>query len=515
MNRRDFIIKNVLASGIIFLPSPLLAFENMLKLDNIAFDRSFVPEPIMENDSGFIDLYYKAWELAYKHIKTQTGLPQSPYMDEAFDDSTIWIWDTCFMVQFCKYAPAVFPGIESLNNFYAPLHDHVNIPLRIEIPDNPPLFAWTELEYFKFTNDQKHLEELLLKKQYLQKHFDWFDTTKPGQVIADSAPTCLEKVKKGYHWEGGRSGMDNTPRGRTGEHALKSRPNNPKMLWIDAIAQQGLSALCISRLFKQLGNNEMSTKWEAIYEGIKTTVNEYYWDEKDGFYYDINEDTLEPIKVVTPASYWPMLAEMCSAKQAKKMVDKIKDSNVLGGAVPWVSLARNDGDFKENGNYWRGSVWLPLAYMGIKSLEKYNYFELAHQNAYDIISHMEKTYREFTPHTIWECYNPVEPKPATNEHANNGLVRSDFCGWSALGAISLLIENVLGFYDINATTKTVKWKKVRTDKHGIRRLKFGTVITDIIAVGNKIEISSNEKYKLIVNGKTLKIAATEKQVFTV
>ncbi|TDE45550.1 hypothetical protein E0I26_06270 [Flavobacterium rhamnosiphilum] len=514
MNRRDFIIKNVLASGVFFLPSSLLAFEKTLRGDNVPFDRSFVPEPIMENDNGFIDLYYKAWELAYSHIKTQANLPASPYMDEAFDDSTIWIWDTCFMVQFCKYAPAVFPGIQSLNNFYAPIHDHIEIPLRIEIIDNPPLFAWTESEYFKFTNDHKHLEELLLRNQYLQKHFDWFDTTKPGKVIADSAPSCLEKVEHGYHWEGGRSGMDNTPRGRTGKNATKSRPNNPKMLWIDAIAQQGLSSLCVSRLFKQLGNKEMAAKWKATYNKIKTTVNEFYWDETDGFYYDINEDTLEPIKVVTPASYWPMLAEMCSAEQAKKMVDKIKDSNVLGGIVPWVSLARNDADFKENGNYWRGSVWLPLAYMGIKSLEKYNYLELAHQNAYDTISHMEKTYREFTPHTIWECYNPVEPKPATNEHANNGLVRPDFCGWSALGAISLLIENVLGFYDINAATKTIKWNKVRTDRHGIHRLKFGTVITDIIAFGNKIEISSNEKYTLIVNGKAFKIAATEKQLFS-
>ena len=38
-------------------------------------------------------------------------------MDEAFRDDTIWIWGTCFMTLFCKYAPAEFPGVESLNNF--------------------------------------------------------------------------------------------------------------------------------------------------------------------------------------------------------------------------------------------------------------------------------------------------------------------------------------------------------------------------------------------------------------
>ena len=44
-------------------------------------------------------------------------------MDEAFCDTQIWIWDTCFMSLFCKYAQSVFPGIESLNNFYEVLHN--------------------------------------------------------------------------------------------------------------------------------------------------------------------------------------------------------------------------------------------------------------------------------------------------------------------------------------------------------------------------------------------------------
>jgi hypothetical protein len=515
MKRRNFIQKNLLAGGAFLLPSSLFALDKFFVLNNEAFDKNFVPKPVLENSKEFIDLYYKAWELAYAHIKTGDGLPQSPYMDEAFDDSTIWIWDTCFMVQFCKYAPTIFPGILSLNNFYAPILDKVNIPLSIEIPDNPPLFAWTEYEYFKFTNDHRHLEDLLIKNQYLQKHFEWFDACTPGRVIANSAPTYLQNVKNGYHWEGGRSGMDNSPRGRTGEHALKQRPNNPKMLWIDAIAQQGLSALYIARLFEQLGNKALARKWRTTYKKIKDTINKLYWDKADGFYYDIDEDTLAPIKVVTPASFWPMLAEVCSKEQAESMIKKVKDENVLGGIVPWPSLARNDNDFQKNGSYWRGSVWMPTAYMGIKAIQKYNYLELAHQNATDIVTHMSKTYQQFTPHTIWECYNPMEPKPATNEFGTGQLARPDFCGWSALGAISLLIENVLGFYDVNAATKTVKWKKLRTDKHGIRRLKFGTIVTDIIANGNKVEVSSNETYTLVVNGKRLKVEAVEKQIFSI
>lgn len=501
----------LLIFSFVSLSPAILAQDKKTFVKAAKFDKTMVPEPVLGDDKNFIELYYKAWEIAFNHIREDAGLPQSPYMDEAFDEGTIWIWDTTFMVNFCKYAPKAYPGIESLNNFYAPILDKKEIPLSIEIPDNPPLFAWTEYEYFKLTNDRRHLQELMLKNRYPQRHFDWFENVQPETIIARSAATKIKKVENGYLWEGGRSGMDNTPRGRTTPKALKPRPNNPKMLWIDAIAQQGLSALYISRLYEQLGRNAESQKWKAVYERIKLTVNRYYWDEQDGFYYDIDRETMKPLKIQTPASFWAMMAEISSRKQAAKMVAKVKDKNVFGGIVPWVTLARNDADFDKTGGYWRGGVWLPVAYMGIKSLQKYGYLDLAYNNAYSIISHMDKTYRQYSPHTIWECYNPLKPEPSTNEFGK--IARKDFCGWSALGPISLLIENVLGFYDIDASTNTVKWHKVRKDVHGIKNLKFGSVVADIISSGNQININSNQPFTLIVNGKKLNVKAGRNQIF--
>ena len=79
------------------------------------FDKKQIPQPVFGQNPELVDLYWKAWEMAYDHIKVQKGIPQSSYMDEALWDDTIWIWDTEFMVLFCKYAPKLFPGIESLN----------------------------------------------------------------------------------------------------------------------------------------------------------------------------------------------------------------------------------------------------------------------------------------------------------------------------------------------------------------------------------------------------------------
>ena len=146
-------------------------------------DRTRMPEPVFESEPGFVELYWKAWELAYAHVLRIPGLAQSPYMDEGFQADTLWIWDTCFMALFCRYAPDQFPGIESLLNFYAPIHDGFKMPLTIQHPDNPPLFAWVEHDYFQFTGDTERLRWLLEEKQYLQKHYEWFQKAPYGEVM--------------------------------------------------------------------------------------------------------------------------------------------------------------------------------------------------------------------------------------------------------------------------------------------------------------------------------------------
>ncbi len=487
-----------------------------------------IPKPVFDEEPGYLELYEKAWELAHDHIYEIPGMPQTPYMDEAFLICDMWIWDTCFMMFFCKYAPNVFPGIETLNNFYQPLHDHVPLPkvrvfnpepwtelndgdmaqVRIHIPDNPPLFGWAEYSYAMMTGDREHLKTLLLEKKYLQRHFVFLENmTEPGFVTEYTrAPTCLVKRENGYFWEGGRSGMDNTPRGRTGEHAETDRPNHPEMLWVDAIAQQGMAAYYISKIADLLGENAICARWQMMYETFKQKVNDLYWDDADGMYYDIHEKTLEKMKCLTPASFWPMLAMMPSAEQADRMCEVLTDPELLGGSVvPWTTVARNDADYNaENGQYWRGSMWLPTAYMGIKAVEKYGKFALANQCARRIVKHMYRTYKEYEPHTIWECYSPENPRPAYH-HENR--VRPDFCGWSALGPISLFIENVIGITGANAFANTLTWnlpEKI-TGAIGVRNYSFGDVVTDIVYKDGVISTESNAPYTLIVDGKSYDI----------
>lgn len=484
--------------------------------------QSHIPVPVWDAHPEYQELYSKAWELAFQHIRDIPGMPQTPYMDEALCRTQIWIWDSCFMSLYCKYGWTAFPGVETLNNFYEVLYNDTHLPqvippekepawtgstpgvpfeIQINIADNPPLLAWAEYENVLMSGDLSHIQDLLYQKQVLQKHYFWMESLRKSELPRGvNAPTQLIAEPEGYHWEGGRSGMDNTPRGRVGDHAVQHRPNNPDLLWVDAICQQALAADMIGNLYALVGDELQVKEWKSRYEEKKSIVNRLYWDSADQFYYDIDCNTKQFNKVRTIGSYWALTAGIASDTQADAMIRQIANPDTFGGPVPFVSLSRSDPDYQPDGRYWRGSVWLPTAYATLKGMVRYGRYEEARESAEKLLRHMYRTYTEFTPHTIWECYAPEAAMPGTTPDGDKKLSTPDFCGWSALGPISIYLEFILGFHTVNAFDRTVHWAKSPGHQTvGIRNLRFGNTVTDIVADGDRCTVTTNEVYTLIVN----------------
>lgn len=453
---------------------------------------SAVPQ-IVHPDSSLVTLYNKAWQTAASRVRRgPEGMVASPYLDENCYDDQIWIWDSAFMVMFSKYAPEAFPGRETLMNLYAPIHDGAQSPLRIHLRDNPPIFAWVESEYQKFTGIPARLS-------YLKKHYHYFNSLQkghrdervsPNPIFLNVSRDSLGRAEA-FTWNGNGSGMDNTPRGRGcgGWNGI---------YWIDAISQQALAALCISRLEPDA---EEAARWFDEYTRLKTIVNNRYWSEDDGFYFDIDTLGGSPCRVMTLASVWPLLAEIPDSARAARMVEKIRSPHHFGGLRPWNSVSRSDVDFDSvSGNYWRGGIWLPMAYMGTKALEKYGYCNLADSLAENIVNLQSRVFQNYSPHTIWETYSPMADEPSI-EHGH--IVRQEFCGWSALGPISLMIENVLGFRNADAGSRTLDWTlKPRNGTHGVRNFRFGDVVANIIfsETTGRVNVMANRAFTLNING---------------
>ncbi len=455
------------------------------------FSMDSVPEVIYDRHPEFLELYQKAWELASAHILTIPGLPAEKHMDEGFAHDRLWIWDTCFMVHYCKYSPDVFPGIQSLDNFYMPMHDGFESSCLIQHPDNPPLFAWVEYEYYRFTGDKSRILRNLVEKKYLQKHYEFIENCKIGERYPHSfLLNSLQKNECGYLWSGIASGMDNTPRGND---------IYTNIYWIDILAQQALSALCISKMSKVIDENVIAEEYLEKYNEKKNLLNQYYYDDVDGSYYDIHAATHDAARTLTPASFWPLLAEVADEEQAGSQIKTLLDPKLLGGKVPAPSVARNSIHFCDDGRYWRGGVWMPNSYMVAKSLEKYGYLDVAADFAEKTLNHMSETYQKFFPATIWEAYSPSTPEPAKGKWPG-GMSRPDFCGWSALGPISMLIENILGIYHVDAANKRIKYHYRNIGRHGVKNLRFADVCCDIVADNGSLTVSTNQPLHIEIDG---------------
>jgi neutral trehalase len=431
------------------------------------------------------------------------------YMDEGFNEQ-IYQWDTNFMAAFGMYASNLFPAIQSLDNFYNKQRDdgyiqrvynesngkEVAEPTVDEPMINPPLFAWIEWRYYQITGDKSRLKNVL---PHLNKYYDWIN-----ENLRDSLGQGLH-----YTTQLG-SGMDNIP-----------RPNVGKAGWIDLSAQMALSAKMIVNIASVVGDNKTVLKFTDEYSRLTKLINQLCWDEDSQFYYDLREDgKLSNVKHI--GGFWTLLSETATRERAEALFKHLGNPDEFWRPHMVPALAANQSMYDSSGHYWLGGVWAPTNYMVIKGLEKYGQYELADQIAENHLYKMAEVYYEFQPdeekiafeeryedgyQTIWECYSPEFPEPATRWD-DTFYSRQDFVGWSGLGPIALLIENVIGI-EMNIPQNQITWRIDRTDEHGIKNLNYldGKVSLLVEPKDEKLSFSvtSTHRFDLLIiyNGESI------------
>ena len=121
--------------------------------------------------------------------------------------------------------------------------------------------------------------------------------------------------------------------------------------------------------------------------------------------------------------------------------------------------------------------------------------------------HQFHTWKEFEPHTVWEAYSPTRHAPSSCKY-NSGepYVKPDFCGWSALGPVNLIIENLLGIR-ADGVGRVVRWRLHQTCRHGIRDLQFGGVSASLLYDGGGVTVETSAPFLLEINGRQYAVEA--------
>ena len=455
--------------------------------------KSKLPVPIWAGHESVVNCYYKAWEIAISNISNpkEGSWFVSPFIDAAFNNC-IFMWDSCFMLMFGKYAHNIFCFQETLDNFYSHQHKDGFISREIDEKDGsekftrfdpastgPNVLPWCEYEYFMLTGDRDRLEKvfpvLLSYHHWLRQYRTWRD---------------------GSYWSSGFGcGMDNSPRLRNSSTNDKRYYSNGHMVWVDACMQQVLSCNVLLKMAEICKRSDDVKDIAEERNMLMKFINEKLWDETTEFYYDLwDNGKLNMVKTI--GSYWGLLAQVVPEEKIDCFVQHLQNENEFKRPNRIPTLSADNEHYSEKGNYWCGSVWAPTNYMVLKGLSKYGYHKLAYEIAEVSVENVVNTFKETG--TIWENYSP--------ELTGKGsIAKPDFVGWSGLFPISILFEYVFGI-NVDVENRKIRWNIFLTDDFGVKQLPFGNY--GLVDLECKKRGSVEEKPDIVVNSNvdfTLKI----------
>ncbi|MBQ4324919.1 MAG: glycoside hydrolase [Clostridia bacterium] len=422
-----------------------------------------LPRPIWEGHEDALACYDKAWEIAFRNLRrpvAEAGFV-SNFIDSAFN-GYLFMWDSSFIVMFGRYGSRVFNFQKTLDNFYS--HQHKDGFICREICETEPgeqfqrddpastgpnILPWSEWEYYCLTGDKERLERvfypLLAYHKWLQLHRTWRD---------------------GSYWACGlASGMDNQPRVQEGysDHA-----SHGHSIWLDACIQMVISGKILLEMGRILGHGEDTLWLEEEVTRLTALINETMWSEEDGFYYDLWRTGLSGVKSI--GAYWSLLADIVPPARIPRLIAHLENPGEFKRPHRIPSLSADHPAYREEGCYWRGSVWAPTNYMVLRGLGRVGYGELAYEIGCNTLDNVVKVF--LSTGTLWENYSSEHEKPGDP-------ARPDFVGWTGLIPIAVLIEYVLGI-GADADAHEIVWNVRRTERHGIERYPFEEGEVDLV-----------------------------------
>ncbi|MDD3926100.1 MAG: trehalase family glycosidase [bacterium] len=424
-----------------------------------------LPSIICERHPEWVELYDTAWRLAFVNVEYPDKPGWKPQLSCMPGSGNIWQWDSCFMALFARFSNGTLPCMNNLDNLYRLQAQDGYMSMAYSIATekdafgqrvNPPLFSWVEWEYYLVTGDDGRFEIILPR---LIRYFDWIKANR----------TRIN----GLYWfeDSGSTGMDNSP--RSGYNAVHQ--DGSDICFIDLACQQALSALYLTKIARYIDQEDIADRFVREHHELCCLINRYHWCQRMGMYFDLFARSIGKLRHnflnhKTTAAFWSIISMAADDRQVDSLMEHIFNPDEFWTIHPLPALSKDDPNYSPLGNYWLGGVWAPIDYMLAKGLAVRGRTGAARDIAIRHIAAMAEVMKNEAYGGIWECYSPEYLRPASPDEGGN-LVRNNFVGWSGLGPISMLIENVLGM-NFDAASNSITWLIGMEGEHGIGNLLF-------------------------------------------
>ncbi|QOD60715.1 family 78 glycoside hydrolase catalytic domain [Polaribacter haliotis] len=262
----------------------------------------------------------------------------------------------------------------------------------------PPLAGWAVWLAYEATNDKDFLEKIYPK---LVKYHNWWykerDANKNGLCEYGST----DGTHQAAAWE---SGMDNAARFDDAKVVKQTYGGTYNQESVDLNTYLWQEKGFLSKMAKALGKQQDAANFSKEANELKDKINDRFWDEKDGYFYDWSLSNKKMIKIVGSEGWTPLFANLASEDQAKRVKDVMLNPEMFNTYVPLGTLAVNDSKYEKDG-YWKGSIWVDQIYFGVKALRNYGYNKEADELQERTLKNLEGISEPGVP--IRENYDPL------------------------------------------------------------------------------------------------------------
>lgn len=263
-----------------------------------------------------------------------------------------------------------------------------------QLTSSAPWYSWLNWEVYLITKDKKFLNEMYeSSKKFYRFIVDNRDSDNDGlcewggEAILESVRDALVAVwdQVGY-------------------------PTNFESLDLNCMLVN--EAKSLEKMAKELNLSEEATAWGNDHVKRAKLINETFWDEQNGFYYNVNKtdhsftfknkDDLKRDEII---GFLPLWAGIATSERAKRLVLTLADTAAFWRKYGVPSLSAKDRYYNAKG-YWNGPVWVEWDYLIMCGLIDYGYNKEAKELVDKVSSGMIEVLKQ--NHNLWEFYSPDE-----------------------------------------------------------------------------------------------------------
>ncbi len=261
-----------------------------------------------------------------------------------------------------------------------------------QLTTSAPWYAWLNWEVYQITQDTAFLREMYGSSKKLF-HFIVDNRDSDGDGLCEwGGHAVLESVRDALVAVWDEVGF----------------PTNFESLDLNCMLVK--EAKSLEQMALVLGLDGEAAVWRADHERRTQLINDTFWDETNGFYYQVDKDThtftykeVDDLKRDEIIGFLPLWAGVADEQRAARLVNKLTDTAQFWREYGVPTLSAQDSYYNDKG-YWNGPVWVQWNYLIMLGLQDYGYHEEARELVDRVAEGMISVLKD--TNNLWEFYSP-------------------------------------------------------------------------------------------------------------